>query len=130
MHDLSPAAVAARAGKPLVLLVEDDPAQLSLLAKIFSDAGCVVIQVSTSKDALASLRQVPVCLVVADHMLRGVTGTQLAAKLKAIKPSVPILLHSGTQPETMRNVDAFLHKGEPVAELLALARDLIRRFAT
>ena len=81
------------------------------------------------EDAFEFLREAPVSLIVADHLLRGSSGTQLAARFKALKPTVPVLLHSGTQPDTMRNVDAFLHKGEPVKELLSLAWDLVRRFA-
>jgi CheY-like chemotaxis protein len=75
-------------------------------------------------------REAPVSLVIADHMLRGISGTQLAAQFKAIKPTVPIVLHSGTNPDTFRNVDAFIHKGESVGSFLAIVRDLVKRFSS
>ena len=34
-------------------------------------------------------------LVISDHFLRGVTGGELASKMKAIRPAVPIILISG-----------------------------------
>jgi hypothetical protein len=63
-------------------------------------------------------------------MLSGTTGTQLAARLKKLKPTVPILLRSGMQPDTMRNVDAFMSKGEAPQDLVAMAWDLVRRFSS
>ncbi len=76
------------------------------------------------------MMEATVSLVIADHFLRGLTGTDLALKLKKIKPTVPILLHSGAQPDTMKNVDAFRNKGEPIAEFLRVVRDLVRRFSS
>ena|SRR5438045_246601 len=128
MYDSTTAA--ARSGRPLVLCVEDDPAQLRLLSRLFESDGFSVLRAATPEDAVELLSEAPVSLILADHLLRGVTGTQLAARFKAVKPTVPVLLHSGTQPDTLHNVDAFIYKGEPVRELLALARDLVKRFSS
>lgn len=125
-----PKTAVAQVGRPVVLCVEDNEAQLHLLSDILARDWFAVIQAATPEEAIERLREAPVGLVIADHMLRGLTGAQLAAKFKAIKPTVPLMLHSGTRPESMHNVDAYLHKGEPTTELLRLARDLVRRFAT
>jgi len=121
---------AAQAGRALVLCVNDDPAHLRLLGRIFDRAGFAVLRAASPNEAVELLSEAPVSLIIADHLLRGVTGTQLAARFKAVKPTVPVLLHSGTQPDTLHNVDAFIYKVEPVKELLALARDLVRRFSS
>ena len=76
------------------------------------------------------LREAPVSLVIADHMLRGSSGAELAAQFKAIKSTVPVVLHSGMNPDTVRHVDAFIHKGEPVEALLSLVSDLVKRFSS
>ena len=116
-------------GRPVVLCIEDNPAQLCLLNEILTTEGFHVLQASTAENALEMMREAPVSLVISDHFLRGERGTDLAGKLKALKPMVPILLHSGAQPE-MRNADAFVNKGQPVHEFLAVVRDLVVRFSS
>ena len=61
--------------------------------------GFRVLQALTPKDALQIMMEAPISFVIADHFLRGVTGTELDAKLNEIKPTVPVLLHSGTHPD-------------------------------
>ena len=98
--------------------------------EILGRQGFQVLQASTVETALETMREAPISLVISDHFLRGASGTELAEKLKMLKPTVPILLHSGAHPETMKNVDAFLNKGEPIAEFLRVVRDLVRRFSS
>src|SRR5256885_7858512 len=120
----------AQRGRPLILCVDDNETQLRLLNDILVGEGFQILQAATPKVAVEMMMEAPVSLVIADHFLRGLTGTDLALKLKKIKPTVPILLHSGTQPDTMKNVDAFINKGEPIAEFLRVVRDLVRRFSS
>jgi hypothetical protein len=61
-------------------------------------------------------------------MLRGTTGTALAGEMKKIKPDVPIVLYSGSIPETMHHIDGFISKSEPVPAFLRLIRDFARRY--
>jgi len=103
-------------------------AQSDVLRIILEGNGFSVLSAGSAEDALKMFRMQPVSLVLADHMLSGSTGTQLAAQLKAIKPTVPIVLHSGTEPTSMRHLDGFIHKGEPVRNLISFLRDLIKHF--
>ena len=115
-------------GRPLILHVEDDKAQQDLKA-ILEGNGWAVLQASNAEDALKPCRETPVSLVLADHMLlAGTTGSELARQIKALKPTVPIILHSGSPPASMKNLDGFIHKGESVRFLLEFLRDLINRF--
>ena len=68
---------AIQVGRPVVLCVEDEPAQLLLLSRIFSDIGYAVLQASTPDHALELFAEAPVSLVVADHLLRGTTARSL-----------------------------------------------------
>ena len=79
---------------------------------------------------MSTLREAPVCLVLADHMLRGTTGTALAAKMKRIKPDVPVVLYSGKQPDTLSNVDVFINKDVSTQDFLGLVRDVIKRYSS
>jgi CheY-like chemotaxis protein len=110
--------------------VDDNQTGLRLINDILVRNGYAVLLASTAEQSLEMLREAPVSLVIADHMLRGTTGTELAAQFKAIKPTVPVVLHSGDNPDTVRHVDAFIHKGEPVETFLALISDLVRRFSS
>lgn len=114
--------------KPLILCIEDDPIYLILRKKVLERDGYDVIGVTTDADALKTLKEAPVCATIADHMLRGTTGIQLASEMKKIKPDVPIILFSGTVPEHFDCVDVFINKGEPTTEFLAIVRDVVERF--
>lgn len=117
-------------GRALILCVDDNQTTLDLLNEILVGEGFAVLLASTAEQAVEILRETPVSLVIADHLLRGSTGTELAAQLKALKPNVPVVLHSGTNPDSVRHVDAFIHKGEPVDTFVALIADLVSRFSS
>jgi len=114
--------------KPLILCIEDDPIYLMLRKKVLEKAGYNVIGVTTMGDALKVLREAPVCATIADHMLQGISGTDLAKKMKKIKPDVPIVLFSGTVPERLQNIDVYLNKGEPLAEFLKIVHSVVERY--
>lgn len=115
-------------GKSLILHVEDNQAQSDVLKIILEGNGFSVMSAHTADEALRILREAPVSLVLADHMLSGSEGTELAARIKSFKPNVPVVLHSGAQPASMRHLDGFIHKGEPVRDLVAFLSELIERF--
>ena len=120
----------SKPGTPLILHVEDNQAQLQSFKSILEGNGFAVLQANNAEEALQLCRDTPVSLVVSDHMLSGeVTGAQLAGQIKALKPTVPVILHSGTPPSTMRHLDGFIHKGEPTSTLIAFIRNLVNRFS-
>jgi len=116
--------------KPVVLCVEDDKTELRLLKKILEKRGFSVLQATTAADGLRLFRNNPVSLIVIDQKLgeKRMTGAELARKVKAIRPNVPVVLRSGYPPETMSNWDVFINKGEGVESFLIIVRDLIRRY--
>jgi CheY-like chemotaxis protein len=114
--------------KPLILCIEDDPVYLMLRKKVLERAGYNVIGVTSTRDALKVLRETPVCATIADHMLYGTSGTELAKKMKRIKPDVPIILFSGTVPESLLNIDVYVNKGEPLPEFLKVVHSVVERY--
>jgi len=113
---------------PIILCIEDDRNYLLLRKSVLEARGYHVIGATTPEDALRALRDNPVCLTISDHMLRGTTGTHLAARMKQVKPKVPIVLYSGTEPQTLANVDAFISKDEPTEKFLSLIEGLLSRY--
>jgi CheY-like chemotaxis protein len=121
-------AVRVGLAKPLIVCVEDDPIYLILRKKVLEQAGYTVTGVTSAAEALNALRETPVCAVIADHMLQGTTGTELANEMKQIKPDVPIILFSGNIPERLAGVDVYVNKGEPTSTFLNIVREVVRRY--
>ena len=113
--------------KPLILCIEDEPIHLILRKKVLERDGYNVVGVTTAADALTTLRESPVCAIIADHMLHGTTGTELAREMKEIKPDVPIILFSGTIPPHLNSVDVYVNKGEPTSTFLSIVRGVVQR---
>ena len=113
---------------PLVLCVEDNETHLRLRKAVLEKAGYSVLGATKGVEAMAMLRDAPVCLVISDHMLAGTTGTALARDLKKIKRDVPVIVHSGNVPESMEYVDGFINKDESVSSFLALVHGFVKRY--
>jgi CheY-like chemotaxis protein len=113
--------------KPLILCIEDDPSYLSLRKAVLERSGYNVIGVVRADDALKALRDSPVTAIIADHLLEGTTGTELAREMKQIKPDIPIILFSGNVPQDLSCVDVYVRKGEPTEKLLSIVRDVVQR---
>jgi len=86
------------------LCVEDDESCLQHRKAQPEKNGYNVISAMEAETALQMLRESAACLVLSDRMLGATTGAHLASRMKAIKPGVPIVLYSGTVPESMRKV--------------------------
>jgi CheY-like chemotaxis protein len=113
--------------KPVILCVDDSEAGLTLRKAVLEKEGYWVFVARDAQRAIDVCNRHPVTLIIADHMLKGETGVELAARMKDACPKVPIMMVSGTQPDSLQNIDCFLHKGEPVPSMLSKVRDLIQR---
>src|SRR5437667_12294360 len=99
-----------QSSRQTILCVEDNQAYLRLRKAVLEREGYLVLTATTGSEALAIMRKQQVCLVLSDHMLSGTTGTALADQLKAIQPTVPFVLYSGTVPNKQGKVDCFISK--------------------
>jgi CheY-like chemotaxis protein len=114
--------------QPLILCIEDDSIHLLLRKAVLEKEGYNVIGVTSAEEALKALREAPVCCTIADHMLKGQTGIELAKEMKKIKADVPIILHSGTVPEKIHGIDVYVNKGEPTEMFLKIVGDVVQRY--
>jgi CheY-like chemotaxis protein len=115
------------APKPLILCVEDGATYLTLRKKVLEREGYEIIGVTTADEALKALHENPICATISDHMLQGTTGAELARRMKKIKPNVPIIVFSGTVPQSLQGVDVYVNKGEPTATFLGIVREVVQR---
>ncbi|MBV8169857.1 MAG: response regulator [Alphaproteobacteria bacterium] len=79
-----------------VLLVDDDPLVMASTCAMLEDLGHTVVQSTSGISALTILRGgTKFELVVTDHAMPGLTGSELARLIKQSWPSLPIILVTG-----------------------------------
>ena len=87
----------ARGGSETVLLVEDEPSVRRLISRMLGSVGYRVLDASGGDEAQAKLaaHEGPVHLLLSDVMMRGLTGPELAQRIRAARPGIRVLLMSG-----------------------------------
>ncbi len=79
-----------------ILAVDDDALILVNTAAMLEDLGHEVTIAYSGREALAALASMPhVDLVVTDHAMPGMTGTQLVEAIRRTHPALPVLLATG-----------------------------------
>jgi CheY-like chemotaxis protein len=78
-----------------VLLVEDDEDNRELMAEVLTVAGYTVHSVSSGAEALRTLSERPVDVVVTDLGMPGMGGLEMARVAKSIAPAVPVVVVTG-----------------------------------
>jgi two-component system, OmpR family, response regulator len=94
---------------------------------VLEKSGYTVLSAASGDQALKLLRSAHVDLVLSDHYLRGELGTAIAAKIKALKPDIPVLIISGSADalDETEHVDGIISKmDEPTSLLVSIARAL------
>jgi signal transduction histidine kinase len=78
-----------------ILIVDDDDDVRAIIAKVLSDIGYAVKDVSSGEDALASLTDFDPALVILDFAMPGMTGARVAQEARRRHEHLPILFVSG-----------------------------------
>jgi len=109
-----------------ILLVEDDNDLLGILVQVLEEEGYRVSAASRRVEARALLRRGGVDLIVADSVLRGGNGNDIAKA--ATRRGVPIIMISG-EPERIAELRSgrvpFLQKPFRAAALVELVARLL-----
>jgi PAS domain S-box-containing protein len=80
----------------VILFVDDDPLIAMSTTEMLEDLGHRVIGASSGQHALDVIRsEQPIDLLVTDHVMPGMTGLELAAASRELRPTLPILLATG-----------------------------------
>jgi two-component system phosphate regulon response regulator PhoB len=121
--------------KPLVLIVEDEAALLTLLRYNLEKEGYRVAEATDGEEAVTLAAETPPDLVVLDWMLPVMSGIEVCRQLRR-KPKtrdVPVLMLTarGEEADKVRGLnvgaDDYLTKPFSLPELLARIRALLRR---
>jgi signal transduction histidine kinase len=79
-----------------ILLVDDDPLIAASTTDLLEDLGHTVIEVHSGPEALGALESgLKPDLIITDHAMPGMTGAELAARVRQQSPALPILLATG-----------------------------------
>jgi CheY-like chemotaxis protein len=80
----------------VILFVDDDPLIAMSTTEMLEDLGHRVIGANSGPHALDILRsEQPIDLMMTDHVMPGMSGIELAAASREVRPSLPILLATG-----------------------------------
>jgi two-component system, OmpR family, response regulator len=118
-----------------ILVVEDDAAASSYLAKGLAEAGFTVETCASGRDGLFLASEGVFDLIVADRMLPGLDGAAMTAAIRAAGIETPILIVSALASVDHRvdglkaGADDYLCKPYSFAELTARVESLLRRSA-
>jgi two-component system phosphate regulon response regulator PhoB len=125
----------ARSGQPRVLLVEDEPAQRTVLAYNLEAEGFAVTQADNGEDAMVLVDEEEPDIIILDWMMPKVSGIEVCRRLK-MRPEtrgIPIIMLSARAEEVDRirgletGADDYVIKPYSVLELMARARAQLRR---
>jgi DNA-binding NtrC family response regulator len=115
-----------------VLLIDDNPLQLTVREAILRDAGLQVFVATTADSALATLRGLPnrVGVVVTDHIMPGCSGSELVQQIRQFNSWLPIIVLSGmpdAEAEYQELDVVFRSKPFPPSELIELVKSSLER---
>jgi CheY-like chemotaxis protein len=114
-----------------VLLVDDDAAVRGLAAQMLAAEGHFVVQAAGPQEALEiCARGERIDVLVTDVSMPGMSGRDLAARVRALRPGLPVLFISGYDDSLVQGGCAkgpFLAKPFSATALAAKVAELLRR---
>lgn len=120
---------------PVVLIVEDEPAQMEVLSYNLGSEGFRLVQAADGEEALLLTEELQPDLIVLDWMLPNLSGIEVCRRLRARAETkrIPIIMLTARGEETDRvrgletGADDYIVKPYSVGELVARVRAMLRR---
>lgn len=109
---------------PKVLIVDDEPDQLSLLSTYFLRAGCQVVAAIDAEHALDLPPDISPDLMVLDLRLPGIDGWYLTERLQARFPHCPVAITSVLDVQDYPRSDSVLPKPVSIGHVKAMLDQL------
>jgi len=87
---------------PRICIVDDDEDFASLLADVFSQASYEAVMMGDPTEAETRIREEEFSLVITDMRMPSMDGSELARRIRKVKPELPIIMVSGFLDSTHR----------------------------
>ncbi|HWC17572.1 MAG TPA: response regulator [Terriglobales bacterium] len=113
-----------------VLCIDDEPSICALHKLVFEVHGYRVLVSKNGPEALRLLDREHVDLIVLDYRMPEMMGDEVAEAIRARYPQIPILMESAytdLPADALKNVDAYLIKGDATENLLAQVKALLKK---
>jgi CheY-like chemotaxis protein len=117
----------------LVLCVDDETIGLEVRRMLLERAGYRVLTALDGTSGLDLFEREPVEAVVLDFSMPGMSGGEVAQRMRQVKPHVPILMlsaYTSLPPEVTSSVDLAMTKGEGAPALLKKLGSLVSQDAS
>lgn len=116
-----------------LLCIDDEPTVLTVRKMLLESVGYRVLLAENGSQGLKILQNEPIQTVIVDYKMPEMTGSEVAARVRAIRPELPIIMLSAyvdLTPEQLKDVDAYVTKGEsPDVLLRTIERVQPKRFS-
>jgi CheY-like chemotaxis protein len=117
-----------------ILVVDDERDNREVMEIVLTRDGFLVLAAASGEEALASVAQQPPDLILLDIMMPGMTGYQVAAKIKAnlATKDIPVIMVSALGDGSARTLalsagaEDFFTKPVDLGELRKRVKDLLR----
>jgi CheY-like chemotaxis protein len=105
-----------------VLVVDDDPTWVELMAEILEDEGYVVSTADNGASALLEIQRFEPFVVVTDWKMPTMDGEQFLARVHDRDQRLPIIILSGEVPKSsgLRNAFRVIEKSMPLDAILSV----------
>ncbi|HZP26127.1 MAG TPA: response regulator [Dehalococcoidia bacterium] len=110
---------------PTVMVVEDEPAILRMVARVLESMGCDVVPADDAEAAIHQLEESHPDIVITDVRLPGMSGLELAERIEADAPDTTVVLMSAYGEPREHHADAFIAKPFDPDELVELLDPLL-----
>jgi excisionase family DNA binding protein len=123
----APRAITPAAGRPRILVVDDEAAIRDLLSKTLALAEYDVDLAPDGRTALERLRIIPYDLLITDLKMPGVDGLTVVREARRLKADIPVIIITGFSTEASAieavnlGVSGYLTKPFRVPRVLAVA---------
>lgn len=114
-----------------VMIVDDEPLQLSLVGRMLRTSGFRVVSTDSTMGATNMARSFQPHLILLDVQIPGLGGDRLVPLLRRTSPDTLLVLYSACDPDKLRRLsmevaaDAWISKSEDMGKLTMRIKELI-----
>ena len=120
-----------RRAETRVLVVDDDELTLEAHLTVLQDDGYTVVAAGGGREAVQQFENAPFDVVVTDVGMPGMSGRDVAKRVKALRPQVKVILLSGwgiqenLKEAREAGIDRVLSRPYPLAALLTAIKEVL-----